>query len=104
MLFSVLSPWAAVLSCVGEYCSKGSRFWLWLQLCCARLDSAFTTCREQDSTSLTLFRNLSFPGHTGYVLLGLLVRGGNLAADVSVVTNKSGAETWPRSLGVKVLF
>ena len=60
------------------------------EVCCARVGSAFTAGREWDSVSLTLLRNLSFPGYTGYVLLGLHVRGGNL-----VVTNKFGAETWP---------
>jgi len=95
VLFSALSPLGTVLSCAGEYCSRGGRFWLWPQLCCARVGSAFTAGREWDSVSLTLLRNLSFPGYTGYVLLGLHVRGGNLAADISVVTNKFGAETWP---------
>lgn len=62
---------------------------------CARFGPALSAGREQGSTSPTLHRNLPLPGRAGFVLLRLHVRGGNLAANVSMMTIESGAETWP---------
>lgn len=50
---------------------------------------------EQDSTSLALNIKLPLPGRAECVFLSLHVRGGNLAANISVMTIYSGAETWP---------
>ena len=88
VLSSALSPRATTLGCAGQYHRRGgsSWYWLWLQLCCARVGSAFTAGWEQDSTSLALNRNLPLPGHAECVLFSLHVRSKNLAADISAMT------------------
>lgn len=88
VLSSILSPRATLLGCAGQYHCRGgsSWYWLWLQMCCARVGSAFTAGWEQDSTSLALNRNLPLPGQAERVLPSMHVRGGNLAANISAMT------------------